>query len=109
LIGADGSGSTVRQQLLPDVTAHYAGYVAWRGLVGEADVPEEAAAILCERCPGITSLSAETAVSVEFRECLAGEAVSGEPVSGEDSLRSGKRTGNFVKIGPFGKKPPVRT
>jgi len=49
LIGADGSGSTVRQQLLPDVTAHYAGYVAWRGLVGEADVPEEAAAILCER------------------------------------------------------------
>ena len=44
LIGADGSGSTVRQQLLPDVTAHYAGYVAWRGLVGEADVLEEAAA-----------------------------------------------------------------
>jgi hypothetical protein len=40
------------------------------------------------------------------------EPVSGEPVSGEDSLRSGKRTGNFVKIGPFGKngkKPPVRT
>jgi hypothetical protein len=26
------------------VTAHYAGYVAWRGLVGEADVLEEAAA-----------------------------------------------------------------
>ena len=49
LIGADGSGSTVRQQLLPVVTAHYAGYVAWRGLVGEADVLEEAAAILCER------------------------------------------------------------
>ncbi len=33
----------------------------------------------------------------------------GEPVSGEDSLLSGKNTGNFVKIGPFGKKPPVRT
>jgi hypothetical protein len=31
------------------VTAHYAGYVAWRGLVGEADALEEAAAILCER------------------------------------------------------------
>jgi hypothetical protein len=26
-----------------------------------------------------------------------------------DSLLTGKRTGNFVKIGPFGKKPPVRT
>jgi 2-polyprenyl-6-methoxyphenol hydroxylase-like FAD-dependent oxidoreductase len=49
LIGADGSGSTVRQQLLPDVTARYAGYVAWRGLVGESDLPEKAAAILGER------------------------------------------------------------
>jgi hypothetical protein len=25
------------------------------------------------------------------------------------SLRTGKFTGNFTKIGPFGKKPPVRT
>lgn len=49
LIGADGSGSAVRQQLLPDVTARYAGYVAWHGLVDEADVPEKAAAILGER------------------------------------------------------------
>ena len=40
---------------------------------------------------------------------LADEPVQGEPVSGEDSLLTGKRTGNFVKIGPFGKKPPVRT
>jgi hypothetical protein len=40
---------------------------------------------------------------------MADDAVSGEPVSGEDSLLTGKRTGNFVKIGPFGKKPPVRT
>jgi hypothetical protein len=31
------------------VTARYAGYVAWRGLVDEADVPEKAAVILCER------------------------------------------------------------
>lgn len=46
---ADGSGSTVRQQLLPDVTARNAGYVAWRGLVGEADLTEKAVAILCER------------------------------------------------------------
>jgi hypothetical protein len=40
---------------------------------------------------------------------LHDEPVQGEPVSGEDSLLSGKRTGSFVKIGPFGKKPPVRT
>ncbi len=43
LIGADGPGSTVRQQLLPDVQSEYAGYVAWRGVVLEDDVPDLAA------------------------------------------------------------------
>src|SRR5215813_4827892 len=37
LIGADGIRSTVRQQFLPAVAPLYAGYVAWRGLVAEAD------------------------------------------------------------------------
>jgi 2-polyprenyl-6-methoxyphenol hydroxylase-like FAD-dependent oxidoreductase len=40
LIGADGPGSLVRQQLLPEVVAEYAGYVAWRGVVPEAEQPE---------------------------------------------------------------------
>ena len=40
LIGADGPGSSVRQQILPGVVAEYAGYVAWRGVVPEADEPE---------------------------------------------------------------------
>jgi 2,6-dihydroxypyridine 3-monooxygenase len=35
LVGADGIGSTVRQALLPEVQASYAGYVAWRGTVPE--------------------------------------------------------------------------
>lgn len=43
LVGADGPGSTVRQQLLPDVHSEYAGYVAWRGVVLERDAPELAA------------------------------------------------------------------
>ncbi|MDB5308630.1 MAG: dhpH [Gemmataceae bacterium] len=43
LIGADGPGSTVRQQLLPDVRSDYAGYVAWRGVVVEHDAPDLAA------------------------------------------------------------------
>jgi 2-polyprenyl-6-methoxyphenol hydroxylase-like FAD-dependent oxidoreductase len=43
LIGADGPGSTVRRQLLPDVRAEYAGYVAWRGVVLESDAPGLAA------------------------------------------------------------------
>ncbi|MER5176188.1 MAG: hypothetical protein ABJB76_03725 [Candidatus Nitrosocosmicus sp.] len=38
LVGADGVGSTMRHQLLPHVLQHYAGYVAWRGLVNENEV-----------------------------------------------------------------------
>jgi 2-polyprenyl-6-methoxyphenol hydroxylase-like FAD-dependent oxidoreductase len=40
LIGADGPSSAVRQQLLPDVRAEYAGYVAWRGVVLEHEAPD---------------------------------------------------------------------
>ena len=39
LIAADGIHSTVRRQLLPEVVPRYAGYVAWRGVVEEADTP----------------------------------------------------------------------
>lgn len=38
LIGADGPSSAVRAQLLPGLMPAYAGYVAWRGLVPEAQV-----------------------------------------------------------------------
>jgi 2-polyprenyl-6-methoxyphenol hydroxylase-like FAD-dependent oxidoreductase len=40
LIGADGLNSTVRQQFLPEAQPRYAGYVAWRGIIAERDVPE---------------------------------------------------------------------
>jgi hypothetical protein len=36
------------------------------------------------------------------------ETVSGEPVCGADSLLTGKITGNFTKIGPFGEKLSAR-
>lgn len=49
LVAADGVGSAVRRLLLPGVEAEYAGYVAWRGLVDEPDLPEAAAAVLRDR------------------------------------------------------------
>jgi len=39
LIGTDGVRSTVRAQFLPSVQPSYAGYVAWRASIDEADVP----------------------------------------------------------------------
>ena len=39
LIAADGNQSTVRRQLLPEVEARYAGYIAWRRLMEERDLP----------------------------------------------------------------------
>jgi 2-polyprenyl-6-methoxyphenol hydroxylase-like FAD-dependent oxidoreductase len=40
VIGADGASSRVRQCLLPHIQRTYAGYVLWRGLVGENDLSE---------------------------------------------------------------------
>jgi 2-polyprenyl-6-methoxyphenol hydroxylase-like FAD-dependent oxidoreductase len=41
LVGADGVRSTVRAQFLPGVQPVYAGYVAWRAAIDEADVPPQ--------------------------------------------------------------------
>ncbi len=49
LIGADGAGSAVRSLAFPSVHCEYSGYVAWRGLVPESDVPPEAAELLADR------------------------------------------------------------
>ncbi|PZD73777.1 2,6-dihydroxypyridine 3-monooxygenase [Acaryochloris thomasi RCC1774] len=49
LIGADGPNSTVRSQLLPSYEPSYAGYVAYRGLVDEAELDSVAANLMRER------------------------------------------------------------
>lgn len=49
LVCADGVNSTARRLLLPEVHREYAGYVAWRGLVPEGEVPEELAGVFSDR------------------------------------------------------------
>lgn len=86
LVGADGIRSTVRTLLLGDVSPLYAGYVAWRGLLAEAHMPEPARTELFGR----------------FGFCLPpGEQMLGYPVAGEnDDLRVGHRRYNFVWYRP---------
>jgi 2-polyprenyl-6-methoxyphenol hydroxylase-like FAD-dependent oxidoreductase len=50
LVAADGVFSTVRRQFLPGVEPRSAGYIAWRGLQNEADLPETLPKFLLERC-----------------------------------------------------------
>jgi 2-polyprenyl-6-methoxyphenol hydroxylase-like FAD-dependent oxidoreductase len=62
LIGADGARSSVRRVLLPEVAPSYAGYVAWRGLVPENALPQQAADVLRDRFtfqqgPGYSALA----------------------------------------------------
>lgn len=46
IIAADGSRSFIRSKVMPDVTAQYAGYIAWRGRIKETEGPEELAGAL---------------------------------------------------------------
>jgi 2-polyprenyl-6-methoxyphenol hydroxylase-like FAD-dependent oxidoreductase len=86
LIGADGLRSTVRAQFLPDVQPSYAGYVAWRAMVEEGDIPEKLRAQIFER----------------YVYCLPpGEQVLGYPVPGGDNATTaGRRAYNIVWYRP---------
>lgn len=46
LIGADGARSAVREQVSAGLSPSYVGYVAWRGLVPENELPASAAEVL---------------------------------------------------------------
>ncbi|WP_431822984.1 FAD binding domain-containing protein [Burkholderia sp. F1] len=48
LIAADGTGSGLRARLFPGYAPSFAGYVAWRGIVDEADFDAAAIATLVE-------------------------------------------------------------
>lgn len=86
LVGADGFRSTVRAQYLPDVQPLYAGYVAWRGLVGES----------------LLSEAAHRDIFEDFAFCLPPrEQMLGYPVAGPgNDLRPGHRSYNWVWYRP---------
>jgi 2-polyprenyl-6-methoxyphenol hydroxylase-like FAD-dependent oxidoreductase len=86
LIGADGIRSTVRQQLLPDLNPLYAGYVAWRTMLAERDLPP--------------AIHRELFEVMTF--CLPpGEQFLGYPVAGPDNdLRPGHRRYNVLWYRP---------
>lgn len=48
LIAADGTGSGLRTQIFPGYAPSFAGYIAWRGIVDEADFDAAAIATLVE-------------------------------------------------------------
>ncbi|ABB08553.1 FAD binding domain-containing protein [Burkholderia lata] len=48
LIAADGMGSALRAHIFPDYVPSFAGYIAWRGIVDEADFDAAAIATLVE-------------------------------------------------------------
>jgi len=86
LIGADGVRSSVRNILAPEAQPLYAGYIAWRGMVGESVLPPEV----------------HMELFAYFAFCLPpGEQMLGYPVAGEGNNQTpGQRRYNFVWYRP---------
>jgi len=86
LVGADGLRSTVREQFLPDLQPSYAGYVAWRAMLDEREVPPEIRAEIFER----------------YTFCLPeGELCLAYPVPGRNNeTQPGRRAYNIVWYRP---------
>jgi 2-polyprenyl-6-methoxyphenol hydroxylase-like FAD-dependent oxidoreductase len=86
LVGADGVRSTVRAQYLPQIEPAYAGYVAWRAVLDEPDVPR-----------GIWREMFEV-----YAFCLPeGEQLISYPVPGRDNdTQIGQRAYNIVWYRP---------
>jgi len=86
LVGADGYRSSVRKLYFPEVRPIYAGYVIWRGVAEERDIP----------------LSARDAIFDKFAFYLPEHnKIIGYPIAGpENDLRKGHRRYNWVWYRP---------
>jgi 2-polyprenyl-6-methoxyphenol hydroxylase-like FAD-dependent oxidoreductase len=86
LIGADGGRSTVREQYLPALEPNYAGYVAWRAMLDESEIPATIRAEIFER----------------YTFCLPeGELFLAYPVPGRNNeTEPGRRAYNIVWYRP---------
>ncbi|MFC5606229.1 FAD binding domain-containing protein [Variovorax soli] len=94
LVAADGLRSTVRQSLAPDARPHYAGYVAWRGLVEEASLSPRA----------LSELFPYFAFGLPPREQMIAYPVAGAG----NSVEPGHRRYNFVWYRPADRDTTLR-
>jgi 2-polyprenyl-6-methoxyphenol hydroxylase-like FAD-dependent oxidoreductase len=100
LIGADGFRSAVRDSIMPQVQPAYAGYIAWRGMVEESELPPALHRQIFERRvegPNGTELQMLHAYGLP-----EGQFMTIYPVPGHDNdIRPGHRRSNFVWYHPI--------
>lgn len=95
LIGTDGFRSAVRGQMLPDIKPEYAGYVVWRALAHEADLPAQ--------------IRKEVFGTFAFFTPEQSQLI-GYPIAGPDNdLREGHRRYNIVWYAPAPELPDMLT
>ena len=82
VIGADGFGSNIRAQMLPDIKPISSGYVVWRALANESDLSEEVRSDVFKTFGFFVP---------------TGSQIIGYPIAGfGNDLREGHRRYNFV-------------
>jgi 2-polyprenyl-6-methoxyphenol hydroxylase-like FAD-dependent oxidoreductase len=85
-IGADGFRSAIRGQMLPEVKPQYAGYVVWRALAHERDLPSDVHSAIFPNFAFFTPSQSQ---------------IIGYPIAGPNNdLREGNRRYNCVWYAP---------